>query len=104
MNSGVPHTEPYYVDETKNLRFKYHEGQQQIMDSKERFTLALAGTQSGKTIIGPWWMFREICKKGRGDYMVVAPSYPLMQKKVLPEFKKLFKHRLQLGESLRAYL
>lgn len=98
MSDQITNTEPYFVDDTNNLRFDYHEGQQKIMDSAARFILALAGTQSGKTIIGPWWMFREICRCGRGDYMVVAPSFPLMQKKVLPEFKRLFKYRLQLGE------
>lgn len=98
MVDNSVHIDPYYVDDQSDLRFKYHQGQELIMSSKARFILALAGTQSGKTIIGPWWLFREICAHGRGDYMVVAPSYPLMQKKVLPEFLKLFKHRLQLGD------
>lgn len=97
MTEATVHTNPYFVDEDDHLKFDYHEGQKQIMASRARFILALAGTQSGKTIIGPWWLFREICREGRGDYMVVAPSFPLMQKKVLPEFLRLFKHRLQLG-------
>ncbi len=66
--------------------------------STARFVLMLAGTQSGKSVSGPWWILKEICRCGTGDYMVVTPSYPLLQKKVLPEFQKLFRSRFQLGE------
>lgn len=89
--------EPFYLDKGY-LKFRYHDGQKKIMDSKARHILALAGTQSGKTIIGSWWINREIILRGDGDYIIVAPNYPLMQKKVLPEFLKLFKDKLQLGE------
>lgn len=43
------------------------------------------------TILGPIWLKNEIKRKGSGDYIVAAPTYPLMQKKVLPEFLKIFK-------------
>lgn len=37
-------------------------------------------------------------KHGPGDYMVVTPTFPLLQKKVLPELKKFFLTHLQWGE------
>lgn len=90
--------DPYYVDRSQRWRFREHEGQRRMMASRKRFILMLAGTQSGKTVAGPWWLLREICIRGPGDYLVVTPTYPLLQKKLLPEFLRLFRYRLQLGE------
>lgn len=89
--------DPYYLDESGYWRFREHEGQRRVMHSDKRFILMLAGAQSGKTVVGPWWLLREVMRRGAGDYMVVAPSYSLMSKKVLPEFVRLFQMRLQLG-------
>lgn len=47
--------------------------------------------------IGPFWMAREIQTKGPGDYLVVAPTFPLLSMKVLPEFLKLFKTQGKWG-------
>lgn len=96
MNSAL-HS-PYVKDKLGALRFKDHPGQRQVFESEKRFTLMLAGTQSGKTVTGPWWLLDKIKKRGPGDYIVATPTYPLMQKKVLPEFLGLFKRRLRYGE------
>ncbi len=80
------------------LRFNFHPGQMQAWDCPARFVAVLAGRQSGKTSFGPVWLWREIQRKGPGDYMVVVPTYPLLVKKALPEFLRLFKSRLRLGE------
>ena len=97
MSSSVLHT-PYVLDKSGYWRFKDHPGQRRVMASKKRFILMLCGTQAGKTILGPWWMLREIAMKGAGDYLIASPTYKLMNMKVLPEFLSLFKKRLQLGE------
>lgn len=68
------------------------------MESVKRFVLVLAGTQGGKTVTGPPWLSREIACCGPGDYLCVAPSYPLMQKKLLPEFLRLFQIVGRRGE------
>lgn len=68
-----------------------------MMASEKRFILVLAGTQSGKTSSAPWWMFREICRKGPGDYIVAAPTFRLLDMKCVPEYKRLFEERLQIG-------
>lgn len=50
------------------------------------------------TSFGPLWLWREIQRQGPGDYMVVAPTYPLLSKKCLPEFLRLFRRVLRLGD------
>ena len=90
---------PSATDPTKaKLRFTLHPGQSEAFESKKRFILVLAGTQSGKTALGPLWLRKEIQERGPGDYLVVTPTYPLLVKKALPEFLHLFKTRLKLGE------
>jgi hypothetical protein len=87
-----------YIQESGRLQFGYHPGQKRAMASEARFILLLAGLQSGKTIFGPWWMLREMQRKGPGDYLVATPTYPLLDVKCLPEYKDLFERRMQLGE------
>lgn len=89
---------PLYYQDGDTLRFRFHKYQKQAMRALERFILLLGGTQSGKTSFGPIWLHREICLRGAGDYLAVAPTYPLMQKKMLPEFLRFFSDTLGLGE------
>jgi hypothetical protein len=89
---------PLYYIEGETLKFRFHKYQQQAMSALERFVLLLGGTQSGKTSFGPIWLHREICLRGPGDYLAVAPAYPLMQKKMLPEFLRFFADTLGLGD------
>ena len=79
------------------LRLHLHAGQRRAWASRRRFVCVLAGTQGGKTSFGPHWLYREICRRGPGDYMVVTPSFPLLELKALPEFRRLFEQQLQLG-------
>ncbi len=79
------------------LRFSPHPGQWRAWQSKKRFVCVLAGTQGGKTSFGPHWLYREIQRLGPGDYMVVTPTFQLLEKKALPEFKRLFERTLHVG-------
>ena len=81
----------------RGVRWHLHRGQRRAMKSRKRFVLVLAGWQSGKTEIGPPWLYREMIQKGPGDYLVASPTYPLMMKKVLPVFIRLFERTLNLG-------
>lgn len=85
------------VDEHRRIQFSPHPGQWRAWNSESRFTLILAGTQSGKTSFGPHWLYREIKRRGPGDYLVVTPTFQLLEKKALPEFRKLFERWLNLG-------
>lgn len=76
---------------------KFHQGQREAYHSESRFTLVLAGTQGGKTAVGPPWLLKQMQQRGIGDYMVVSPTYTLMEKKALPEFLRLFEDALHFG-------
>jgi hypothetical protein len=80
------------------LRFHFHRGQWRAWESAKRFVLVLAGTQGGKTVFGPPWLWREIRARGPGDYIGAAPTFPLMNLKMLPEFLGLFQGTLRLGD------
>lgn len=79
------------------LRLHMHPGQLRAWDSRKRFIGVLAGTQGGKTSFGPHWLYREIQRRGPGDYMVVTPTFTLLELKALPEFRRLFDTLLRLG-------
>lgn len=81
----------------RKLRLNLHEGQKELWDSEARFLAAIAGAQSGKTVIGPPWLYREIQRRGPGDYLVVSPSYKLLSRKALPAFRRYFEDLLGLG-------
>jgi len=79
------------------MRLNLHPGQRRAWTSQKRFICVIAGSQSGKTSFGPHWLRREISQCGPGDYMVVTPTFPLLEIKALPEFRRLFEQQLQLG-------
>ena len=85
------------VTPDKKLQWKLHPGQWRAWCSLARVVLVLAGTQGGKTSFGPMWLYREITLRGPGDYLVAAPTFPLLELKLLPEFKRLFESQLGLG-------
>ena len=72
------------------LRLNFHPGQTRAWDATERFDFVLAGTQSGKTSFGPWWLEREIRRGGDGDYLAVTSTYDLFKLKMLPEMLTVF--------------
>lgn len=80
------------------MRLHFHPGQYRAWTSERRFVVVLAGTQGGKTSFGPHWLYREIQRCGPGDYLVATPTFPLLELKALPEFKRLFEQWLRLGK------
>lgn len=93
-----PLNDLYQVTPDGAMELHFHANQWRAWDSENRFVVVLAGTQGGKTSFGPHWLYREICWRGAGDYMVVTPTYPLMEKKALPELKRIFEGELELGK------
>jgi hypothetical protein len=57
----------------------------------------IAGTQGGKTSYGPWWLRREIQRRGGGDYAAVSANYDLFKLKMLPALLLCFEHILKVG-------
>lgn len=80
------------------IRFNLHPGQWKAWNSHKRFISVIAGTQGGKTSFGPHWLLREMQMQGPGDYMVVTPTFALAEKKLLPEFLKVFDRWYRLGK------
>ena len=81
----------------KELKLRFHAGQKKALASKKRFVIVLAGTQSGKTSFGPYWLYKEIQQRGPGDYLIATPTFSLLELKLLPEFRRLFEDRFNLG-------
>lgn len=79
------------------LQFRFHAGQRRAWNETARWVVLLSGTQGGKTVFGPPWLYREMQRRGPGDYMVTTPTFPLLDKKALPEFRRLFEDMLALG-------
>jgi len=90
----------------KGLQFNMHFGQTMVMQSTKRFIAMLSGTQGGKTCTGPPWLQQEIARCGPGDYIAATATFPLLDKKMLPETLWLFRDQLKLGiygESKRVF-
>lgn len=79
------------------MQLNFHRGQWRAWQSARRWVAVIAGTQSGKTAFGPLWLYREIQRRGPGDYLVATPTFTLLELKALPEFKRHFETRLKLG-------
>lgn len=93
-----PLISPLYEVKGGTLRVNLHSGQRKTYDSTRRFVFMLAGTQGGKTEFGPIWMYREMQRRGDGDYLVVSTSYPLQQKKAVPAYISFFKTLLGIAK------
>lgn len=79
------------------LRFHLHPGQTRAWESDKRIVAMIAGTQGGKSEFQAPWLWREMQRRGPGDYLVVGPNYPLLDAKSIPSFKQFFCTLLGLG-------
>jgi len=71
-----------------------HPGQKRAWHSPRRYVAIFAGWRSGKTVLGPWWILREMQRNGPGDYGVLAPSYPMLDNKARPELLRVLRKKL----------
>lgn len=88
---------PYREVIDNEIHLNFHSGQSRTWQSQRRFVAMQAGTQAGKTVFGPDWLYREIKANGEGDYLAVTSTFPLLELKMLPEFLTLFVELLHLG-------
>src|ERR1044072_8218894 len=91
-------TDLYDVTPDGRLRLHLHAGQWRAWQSTANVVAVVAGTQSGKTRFAPLWLWREIQWRGPGDYAMVTPTFPLLELKALPEFRRLFEDVMALGK------
>jgi hypothetical protein len=79
------------------LTLALHPGQARAWASERRIVAIFAGTQGGKTSFEPWWLWREIARRGAGDYLAVTATYDLFKLKFLPALLEVFEHLLGTG-------
>jgi hypothetical protein len=82
----------------------FHRAQNLLWDSRRRILVMSAGTQSGKTSWGPWWLANEIFftpKGGPGDYLAVTASFDLFKLKMLPSMQIVFDDIYGIGRYWR---
>lgn len=72
------------------VRLHPHPGQLAALDSDKRFVFIISGSQGGKTSLVPWWLHREIERRGQGDYLAVTATFDLFKLKFLPEMQRVF--------------
>lgn len=76
------------------MKLNLHEYQTKVFESKARFTAAIAGKRGGKSVCGAAWLCQRIYEdyeKGkRGNYLIVAPTNPVIIQATLPTFKQFF--------------
>lgn len=94
---AIPAADLWATNAKGELDVHLHAGQARAWNSTARFVTVSAGTQGGKTSFGPLWLYREIQTKGPGDYLVATPTFPLLNLKLLPEFRRFFEDRLRVG-------
>lgn len=70
----------------KEVEIKLNKYQSRIYKSKKRFLLAVSGIQGGKTFLGAVWLLNEILKDQKGNYLIAAPTYKILQQSTLPKF------------------
>jgi len=66
-----------------------HDWQAQAWRSKSRFIMFCAGVQSGKTTFGAVWIINESVKHGPGDYLIIAPTYKILQQSTMQKFHEM---------------
>lgn len=100
----MPLIEEVRRGEKRGLRYNLHPGQRKAWDSRKRFVAVVAGVRSGKTSFGPLWLHREMTARGPGDYLAVAPTFPLLDNALRPELESLLCRTLELGTSTQRQL
>ncbi len=70
----------------------FHRAQEIAYDTMRRFVAMTAGTQSGKTGFGPWWLKHKIDQLGGGDYIAATASFDLFKLKMLPAMRTVFEN------------
>lgn len=75
-----------------------HPGQIAILENESRFQAMIAGTGGGKTDFGPLWLYREVKKHPEDPFLVIAPTYKMLQRASLVSFMAFFDEALRLGE------
>lgn len=89
-------TEP--IDALSYLDWPAHDGQMRAWNSTARVLLILTGSQAGKTTFLPAMLYREIQRRGFGDYLAASSTFPTFDTKFLPALKDYFCRKVKWGK------
>lgn len=90
-------TEFRTVDNLGEMHIRPSAPQYKLMVSEAEIAGMQAGAQSGKTSALVQWLYDEMDRAGPGDYMTVAPTFPLMEPRLIPELLDLFHYKTGWG-------
>jgi PBSX family phage terminase large subunit len=79
-------------------QIKLHKFQTQALKSKARFVALIAGTGGGKSYTGPPWLSREIEKYPKDTFLVVSPTYKMLQRATIPTLMNCYQGTYFQGE------
>lgn len=95
----MPLIEHVTRDGKRGLQYNLHDGQLRAWNSEKRVVAVISGVRGGKSSFAPLWLHREMVRRGPGDYLAVAPSFPLLNAALRPEIESLFGSTFKLGVS-----
>ena len=75
--------------------------------SKVRFPALIGGTGGGKTFAGPWWLYQEISKYPKEEFIIVSPTYNMLRRTTMPALVDAYRGtdlEGELKESRREYI
>lgn len=52
------------------------------------------------TAIGPFWLLKEMIRKGPGEYLCAAPSFKILERGILKAIRRVFCSELKIGKNI----
>ncbi len=92
-----PLVQPVTRDGKFGYHLNLHPGQLKAWKSNKQIVAIIAGVRAGKSSFSAPWLHREMVTCGPGDYLAAAPSFPLLDKGLIPEITSFFGSLLRLG-------
>jgi len=71
------------------IQFIPHEGQLKAWNSNARIVAMIAGSGGGKSKFGSFWLLREIQRYPGASFLVVAPSFSMLTRNVMPYMQEI---------------
>ena len=68
------------------------------MESAARFVAVVSGTGSGKTYVGPIWLYEQITRNPTDSFLVAAPTYKMLRNATMPMLLSHFRGTKLDGE------
>ena len=91
----------WHTTDGTTVQFRPHPGQAAVLSSRARFVAAIAGTGGGKTATGPLWLMGELQRWPGDQWMILAPTYKILDRATIPTLIGMFRGTVFQGEYKR---